>query len=89
MGQRMQSKHLLIGATIATVLTAASTCAVAESAVERQLIEQGRYWLEQRDAVRATETWKKLLQARPDSAEALLGLGHAAVQANQAAQAQA
>ena len=89
MGQRMQSKHLLIGAAIATVLTAASTCAVAESAVERQLIEQGRYWLEQRDAVRATETWKKLLQARPDSAEALLGLGHAAVQANQAAQAQA
>ena len=89
MGQRMQSKRVLIGAAITTVLTAASTCAVAESAVERQLIEQGRYWLEQRDAVRATETWKKLLQARPDSAEALLGLGHAAVQANQAAQAQA
>ena len=89
MGQRMQSKYLLMGAAIATVLATASPCAVAQSAVERQLIEQGRYWLQQRDAVRATETWKKLLQARPDSAEALLGLGYAAVQANQAAQAQA
>ena len=78
-----------MGAAIATVLATASPCAVAQSAVERQLIEQGRYWLQQRDAVRATETWKKLLQARPDSAEALLGLGYAAVQANQAAQAQA
>lgn len=78
-----------MGAAIATVLATASPCAVAESAVERQLIEQGRFWLQQRDAVRATETWKKLLQARPDSAEALLGLGYAAVQANQAAQAQA
>ena len=78
-----------MGAAIATVLATASPCAVAQSAVERQLIEQGRFWLQQRDAVRATETWKKLLQARPDSAEALLGLGYAAVQANQAAQAQA
>lgn len=89
MGQRMQSKHLLIGAAIAVLLAAASTGAIAESAAERQLIEQGRYWLQQRDNVRATETWKKLLQARPGSAEALLGLGQAAVLANQAEQARA
>ena len=50
MGQRMQSKYLLMGAAIATVLATASPCAVAQSAVERQLIEQGRYWLQQRDA---------------------------------------
>lgn len=97
MGQRMQSKHLLIGTAIAALLATASPGAAAQaatesttqSAAERQLIEQGRYWLQQRDSARAAETWKKLLQARPGSADALLGLGQASVQANQAAQAQA
>jgi len=55
----MQSKHLLIGAAIAALLAAASTSAVAESAAERQLIEQGQYWL-QRDSARATQAWNKL-----------------------------
>ncbi len=73
MGQRMQSKHLLIGAAIAALLAAASTSAVAESAAERQLIEQGQYW--QRDSARATQAWNKLLLARPGSADALLGWG--------------
>ncbi len=87
MGQRMQSKHLLIGAAIAALLAAASTSAVAESAAERQLIEQGQYWL-QRDSARATQAWNKLLLARPGSADALLGLGQLAVQAQQVAKAQ-
>ncbi len=77
MGQRMQSKHLLIGAAIAALLAAASTSAVAESAAERQLIEQGQYW-QQRDSARATQAWNKLLLARPGSADALLGLGQLA-----------
>ena len=84
MGQRMQSKHLLIGAAIAALLAAASTSAVAESAAERQLIEQGQYW-QQRDSARATQAWNKLLLARPGSADALLGLGQLAVQAHQVA----
>ena len=87
MGQRMQSKHLLIGAAIAALLAAASTSAVAESAAERQLIEQGQYW-QQRDSARATQAWNKLLLARPGSADALLGLGQLAVQAQQVAKAQ-
>lgn len=81
----MQNKHVLIALACALASAAPMHTAIAaESAAERQLMEQGRYWQQRQDTARASEAWNKLLQVRPDNAEALLGLGRLAAQARQA-----
>lgn len=84
----MQIKHFLIVATIAANWLAGSAMAVAYSAAERQLAEQGHYW-QQRDAKRAAEAWSRLLLTQRDHPEALLGLGRLAIEAGQITKAHA
>lgn len=47
----------------------------------KALLQQGRYWQGQNDAVRATEVWKKLLLIDPQQVDAIYGLGQLALRA--------
>lgn len=82
----MQKTYSLIRWSMVLLCALAGAGVQAETAAERQLIEQGQYW-QQRDATRATEAWNRLLQAHPDHAAALAGLTQLAVQAKQETQA--
>ena len=82
----MQKTYFLTRWSMVLLCALAGAGVQAETAAERQLIEQGQYW-QQRDATRATEAWNRLLQAHPDHAAALAGLTQLAVQAKQETQA--
>lgn len=61
--------------------------ALAQQELRGTLLEQGRYWRAQGDAVREAEAWNKLLLASPGDADALYGLAGIAIKAGRPDQA--
>ncbi|MBV7541619.1 BCSC C-terminal domain-containing protein [Acidovorax sp. sic0104] len=46
----------------------------AQTGAEQTLLDQGQYWQERGDTVRAGEAWQKLLRINPQNAQALYGM---------------
>lgn len=75
-------RHAVIVGVLATLLHSQGFAAL--NSAGQALLQQGLYWQEQSDSVRATEIWKKLLLIDPQQIDALYGLGLLELQAKRA-----
>ncbi|WP_232468075.1 cellulose biosynthesis protein BcsC [Bordetella genomosp. 13] len=79
------SRHTIAAGLLATLLHQAGW---AQPDAASTLVEQGRYWQSQGDMRRAAQAWEKLLLTDPNHAEALYGMGLAALRENRGGEAQ-
>lgn len=70
----MSSKRRHHSIAMGLIATLMAPVAWSQTGAEQTLLDQGQYWQERGDTVRAGEAWQKLLRLNPQNAQALYGM---------------